>query len=240
MIALLLALGAIATVVVAVVVLRRSGTGWRIGRLLAAAPHRSLEQAVAMAARGDGAYVLVTGRVGSDEEFPDEHDNPLVFRRRRLQQEEAGGGWRSIDDQRDAVPFWLEERGVRVAIDVDALADGLVVVPRLSEGRASEIERGMGPTLDGVPPDARIRLRVEQVSAVEHAWACGVLESSADGTPRMTAGMGRPLVLTTLEPAVAMRVLASEGRRSVLVSTGLLLSAAIAAAGAVVAAIARL
>ena len=69
------------------------------------------------------------------------------------------------------MPFWLEERGVRVAIDVDALAEGLVVVPRFSEGLASELEPGMHPALVDVAPDARIRLRVEQVSAVEHASA---------------------------------------------------------------------
>ena len=51
----------------------------------------------------------------------------------------------------------------------------------------------------------------------------------------MTAGLGRPLVLTPLEPAAAMRVLASENRSSVLVATGLLVAAAIAAAAAVVA-----
>jgi hypothetical protein len=50
----------------------------------------------------------------------------------------------------------------------------------------------------------------------------------------MTAGLGRPLILTPLEPAVAMRVLASEGRTSVLVATALLVIAGAAATGAVI------
>jgi hypothetical protein len=237
-IALVLAIGAGVAILVAVTLLRRSGSGWRIGRLLAAAPARTLPEAVAMAERNDGAYVRVTGRVGSDEEFPDEHDNPLVFRRRRLQTSD-GRSWRTIGDERDAVPFWLEERGVRVGIDVDAIADGLVVVPRLAEGLASELEAGVAPGLADLPADTLLRLRIEQVSAVEHAWACGVVETAPDGSPRMTAGLGRPLVLTPLEPAAAMRVLASESRSSVLIATGLFLAAAIAAAAAVVAFVVR-
>jgi hypothetical protein len=235
MIALLLAVGAAVALLAAVVLLRRSGSGWRVGRLLAAAPARTLEQANEMAERGDRAYVRVGGRIGSDEEFPDEHDNPLVFRRRRLQREEGQRGWRTIDDRRDAVPFWLEERGARVAIDLDALGDGLVVVPRLSEGTAAELEPGLHPALEGLPPDTRIRLRVEQVSAVDHATAGGVPVAGADGVTRLTAGLGRPLILTPLEPAVAMRVLASEGRTSVLVATGLLVVAGAAVLGALVA-----
>ena len=33
--------------------LRRSGTGWRVGRLLAAAPERTLAEAATMAATGE-------------------------------------------------------------------------------------------------------------------------------------------------------------------------------------------
>jgi hypothetical protein len=233
-IALGLTIGAVGAVVLAIALLRRSGPAWRIGRLLAAAPARTLAEAIEMAERGDGAYVRVSGRIGSDEEFPDEHDQPLVFRRRRLQRAE-GREWRTIGDERDAVPFWLEERGVRVAVDVDALGDGLVVVPRLAEGLASELEAGATPGTEALPPDTRLRLRIEQVSAVEHAWACGVLEGGPAGATRMTAGLGRPLVLTPLEPPVAMRVLAADSRRSVIGATGLLVAAAIAASGAVIA-----
>ena len=234
MIAVVLAIGASAAFVLSVVLLRRSGTGWRVGRLLAAAPRRTLTEAVAMAERGDGAYVRIEGRVASDEEFPDEHDNPLVFRRRRIQRGD-GRSWQTIGDERDAVPFWLEERGVRVGIDVDAIGDGLVVVPRLAEGHASELDAQVAPELASLPADTPLRLRIEQVSAVEHAWACGVVETTPDGSVRMTAGLGRPLVLTPLEPAAAMRVLASESRSSVLVATALMVTAAVGAGAAIVA-----
>jgi hypothetical protein len=187
-----------------------------------------------MAERRDGGYVRVTGRVASDEEFPDENDNPLVFRRRRLQRLE-GRDWSTIGDERDAVPFWLEEKGVRVGIDVDAIGDGLVVVPRLAEGLASELEAGMIPGLADIDPQTRLRLRVEQLSAVEHAWAGGVVERGPDGKPRMTAGLGRPMLLTPLEPPVAMRVLASESRRTVLSAAVLLVVAAVAVTASVVA-----
>jgi hypothetical protein len=52
---------------------------------------------------------------------------------------------------------------------------------------------------------------VDQISSVEHAIVLGVPRSDADGEPRLSAGLGRPLILTTLETDEAMRVLA-EGR----------------------------
>ena len=61
------------------------------------------------------------------------------------------------------------------------------------------------------PPTTPVRLRVDQVSSVEHAIVLGVPRLDADGEPRLSAGLGRPLVLTTLETDEAMRVLA-EGR----------------------------
>ncbi len=52
---------------------------------------------------------------------------------------------------------------------------------------------------------------MDQVSSVEHAIVLGVPRLDADGEPRLTAGLGRPLVLSTLDNDEAMRVL-SEGR----------------------------
>jgi hypothetical protein len=48
---------------------------------------------------------------------------------------------------------------------------------------------------------------------VEHAIVVGVPMLDPAGVPRMTAGMGRPLVLTTLESSEAMRIL-TEGDRT--------------------------
>jgi hypothetical protein len=50
---------------------------------------------------------------------------------------------------------------------------------------------------------------IQQVSAVEHAVVAGVPATvPGSGEPTMTAGLGRPLILTTLENEEAMRVLA--------------------------------
>jgi hypothetical protein len=65
-------------------------------------------------------------------------------------------------------------------------------------------------------------LRVEQVSAVEHAWVAGVPSIGPDGQPRLSAGLGRPLILTPLEPSAAMRVLAAGGRGRVVAAAFLL------------------
>jgi hypothetical protein len=218
----------------AVSLLRRTGPGWRVGRLLAAAPTRDLAELASMVARGEVAYVRVEGRISSEEEFPDENDNPLVYQRRRLQRRDGPGGWATFDEQRVAVPFGLAQRGEHVAIDVEALGDGLVVVPRLSEGQASDLPDGEAlATRASLAANAPVRLRVDQVSATDHATAAGVPVRGSDGRPLLSAGLGRPLLLTTLEPGAAMRVLASGQRRTVVAATALLVLSAVLLALAV-------
>jgi hypothetical protein len=192
--------------------LRSVGSAWRVARVLGSAPE------VPLSSIGDatGRYIRTHGRIGSDEEFPDEHQRPLVFRRTRVQHAAAGGRWETLDDDRVAVPFWIEERGDALVIDVDALGDGLVVVPRIAEGIASDLPRSLAmdvPT--GLDPNAPVRVRIDQVSAVEHATVAGLVEAAPDGR-RITAGSGRPLILTTVAPDAAMRLLASEHRPRVI------------------------
>ena len=89
-------------------------------------------------------------------------------------------------------------------------------MPRESVGRAADAPERVPA---GTPPDTPMRLRVEQVSSVEHAIVLGVpIADPVDGSVRMTAGLGRPLILTTLEAPEAMRVLAAGGPRRPLVA----------------------
>lgn len=206
--------------------LRRSGTGWRVGRLLAAAPDRTLAEAAAMAASGEAGYVRLHGRVDSDEEFPDDEGRPIVYRRRRLQRRGARSGWETFDDDRLAVPFRLTEKGEQVGIDTASLGDGLVVVPRESEGIAADVSaEAVTGTLPQMPADTPVRLRIEQISAVDHAIAAGVPRVGDDGSVVLGPGPDRPLVLTTLELDEAMRVLAGGRRNELMVAAGLLVAA---------------
>jgi hypothetical protein len=192
--------------------LRSVGSAWRVARVLGS----TREVPLSAIGEATGRYVKTHGRIGSDEEFPDEHQRPLVFRRTRVQHTASGGQWETLNDDRVAVPFWIEERGDELTIDVDALGDGLVVVPRIAEGVAAELPTSLGmevpPTLSGEAP---VRVRIDQVSAVEHATAAGLVERTPNGH-RLTAGMGRPLILTTVAPDAAMRLLASEHRPRVI------------------------
>jgi hypothetical protein len=226
MIGLVLIAAGAATGILGAILLRRSGPGWRVGRLLAAAPQRSLADAAAIAAAGEPAYIRLHGRIDSDEEFPNEDGKPLVFRRRRLQRRTGRERWQTFDDERLAVPFRLAEQGDRVAIDSEALGDGLVVVPRESVGVAADLrEDAVSGALPPLPPDTPVRLRIEQISTIDHATAAGVPVIGHDGSVRLGAGLGRPLVLTTLELDEAMRVLASGRRGELLLAAGLLVSA---------------
>jgi hypothetical protein len=238
MIAPIAALLAAACLLGAVLLLRRMGTGYRVARLLSAAPEVSLADLADLAARGETRYVRATGRISSDEEFPDENQRPLVFRRRRIERSDGRGGWTVIDEDRAAVPFGIEDRATFVAVDADALGDGLVVMPRESVGVASEIPPEVRDSLGVVlPPDAPVRLRIDQVSAVEHATVVGVPAMGTSGAT-VTAGLGRPLILSTLETSAAMRLLAGGRRSQAIVSAALLLAAAALAAVATVAFIA--
>jgi hypothetical protein len=197
-----------------VLVLRSFGPGYRIGRLLAATPTVSVAEARELAA-GPARYVAIRGRIDAEDEFEDDAHRPLVLRRARIQLP-RGTAWETVDEHTTAIDFEIREGLDAIAIDHAALDAGLVVVPRESVGTAADApDRVPADT----PPDTPTRLRIEQVSSVEHAIVAGVPVAGADtGTVRMTAGLGRPLILTTLEPAEAMRLLAAGGPRRPLVA----------------------
>ena len=191
-------------------VLRRYGPRYRVGRLLAATPEIPISEAIALA-DGPPRYVAVRGRIDAEAEFEDAAHQPLVLRRTRLEIRSADA-WLTIDDRREAVDFEVREGLDHIAIDHASLGDGLVVVPRESVGLAGEMPDHLPP---GTAPDTPVRLRVDQVSSVDHAVVIGVPvgdPSVPDGV-RLTSGLGRPLILCTLERPEAMRVLADGGRQ---------------------------
>ncbi|HEX5466400.1 MAG TPA: hypothetical protein VFW92_06960 [Candidatus Limnocylindrales bacterium] len=200
--------------------LRWLGPRLRVARLLAAAPPVSIDQAATLARRGPARYVRVRGRVTSNEEFPDEFDRPLVYRRRRLELRSPGAArWQTVEDEIEAVPFAVEERGAAIGVDAARLEEGLVVLSREAEGTAAEVPQRLP---EGTDPRATVRHRILQVSAIEHVEVAGRPALDPDGHPTMTAGLGRPLILSTLERDEAMRVIAGGRRRRVAVAGGLM------------------
>ena len=204
---------------VGIAILRTFGSGFRVGRLLAVAPVVTVAEARRLAG-GPPRFVAIQGRIDAEDDFEDDAHRPLVLRRIRFQ---LGGrrGWTTIDEQRQAVDFEIREGLDAISIDHTALDDGLVVLPRVSTGTAADAP-GRVPT--DTPPATPLRLRIEQVSSVEHAIVAGVpAADAADGTIRMTSGLGRPLILTTLERDEAMRVLASDAPRRPVVAIAALI-----------------
>ena len=242
MIALVLALSGVVVIAIAALLLRRLGPGYRVARLLAVAPQVSLAEAAQTPSAERPTYVRISGRVSSDEEFPDENDRPLVYRRIRLQAR-IDRRWQTLSDDQEAVPFGIEQRGDYVAVDGSSLADGLIVIRRESIGRAGELPPDVAadvkaPGLETLAPETPVRLVVEQVSAVEHAVAAGVVERDEDGTPVLRPGLGRPLVLTTVDLPAAMRIVAGQRRGLVVAATVLLLLGLALLASALVALVA--
>lgn len=203
------------------------GPRYRVGLLLAASQPVSVAEARALAS-GPARYVQLNGRVDSETDFEDDAHRPLVFRRTRLQLRD-GSRWTDLDDRRERVPFEVREGLDSIAIDDEALDEGLVVVVRESEGTAADVPDRVPA---GTDPTALVRLRIEQVSSVEHAIVVGVPGLDAAGNPRISAGLGRPLILATMDRADAMRVLA-EGRpaQPILVAVAMIGGAALVVIG---------
>ena len=202
---LLVAAGGLA-LVAAVLTLLSLGPRFRVGRLLASAPHVTVAEAVALAAAGTPRYVRVEGRIDAEEEFEDADHRPLVFRRTRIEAQ-TGRRWSRFEDSREAVTFEVREGLDSIQIDTESLDEGLIVIPRESIGVAGDLGERAPSTVAAETP---VRAVIEQISSVEHATILGVPmpAATAGGLPRMTAGLGRPLVLTTLETPEAMRILA--------------------------------
>ena len=195
-----------------VLVLRTYGPNYRVGRLLASTPSVSVAEALDLAA-GAPRYIAIEGRIDSETDFEDAAHRPLVFRRTRLQLR-GTRGWTDLDDRRERVPFEIRDGLDSIAVNDAAIDEGLVVMLRESEGTVADIA-DRAP--EGTPPGTPARLRLAQVSSVEHAIVVGVPALDPDGQPMMTAGLGRPLILTTLDRPEAMRILArGDSRRPAL------------------------
>lgn len=232
---LLVALGLLA-LLAAVAIVRSYGSRYRIGRLLAVTPKVSVAEARVLAQSGIARYVRVEGRIDGEAEFEDAAHRPLVWRRTRIEVLE-GRGWRTIEDHRQSVPFAIREGLEEIAVDGDALDGGLVVLPRESRGRASELAERLP---SGTPPGSLVRIRIEQISSVEHAVALGVPTLGPDGQVRLGPGLGRDLVLTTLEPPEAMRVLVEGERLRPAAAAVLFVAGLLAIGGGMVAGVAGL
>ena len=212
-----LGLAGVAILLLAGLLLRSVGPGLRIGRLLGGTTLVPIDEAVAIATTNAPRYVRVSGRISSDEEFPDDQNRPLVFRRTRLEILGTDRVWTTVLDEREAVRFGVETRSAYIAVDDVALGDGLVVIPRVSAGTVADLPSDFGADIPaGTPAGTPARLTIEQVSAVEQATVVGRPLLNR-GTPTMSSGDGRPLVVTTLDQSAAMRVLAGGKRRRVVV-----------------------
>jgi hypothetical protein len=217
---------------VAAAILRSFGPRYRVGRLLAATPAVSVAEAVRIAESGEPRFVRIDGRIDSDAEFEDDAHRPLVLRRTTLQSQtgSATGGWTTFESGMEAVPFVVRQDMDEIAIAGEAIREGLIVVPRESIGRGADLgERAP----EGTDPDTAVRVRIEFVSSVEHATVLGVPARAGDGRLVIGPGLGRPLILTTLEQDEAMRVLTGgAAARSKLAVACLVLGAVLISAAA--------
>lgn len=221
-----IALIGVALLVIGVLLSRRTDARTRAGQLLAGLSPISPTEALKLAAlRGDSApYLAIKGSIDAPEIFEDEHHRPLVFRRERVSIADEGG-WRVIDTAERSLPFVVSDPSSSISIATTDLADGLVVVERRWEGSVAELHAAgreyqrpetaaLVAALATSDPTRGARVGLEQISNLDRATAAGQL---VDGELR--AGAGRPLVVTTLERADALRLLGGEARGRLVSST---------------------
>ncbi len=205
---------------------RRTDARTRAGQLLAGLSPISPTDALKLAAlRGDAApYLAIKGSIDAPEIFEDENHRPLVYRRERVSIADEGG-WRVIDTAERSLPFVVSDPSSAISIATADLADGLVVVERRWEGSVAELHAAsreyqrpetaaLVAALAVSDPTRGARVGLEQISNLDRATAAGQL---IDGELR--AGAGRPLVVTTLERAEALRLLGTEERGRLASST---------------------
>jgi hypothetical protein len=228
---LLLGLAGALALAAAVGIQRGFGPRGRVGRLLAVAPKVSIAEAIRLADAGAAAYVRVDGRIDSHAEFEDEAHRPLVVRRTTIDWRPEPGNepWRRVRSDMEHVPFVIREGMDEIAVDGASLAEGLIVVPR--EWRGSVAELGEGTPAEA-PADAQARVVIEQASSVEHGSVIGVPKRVPGGVS-MGPGLGRPLIMTTLEDDEAMRVLTGGAANRARAAIVLLALGALLLAGAV-------
>jgi len=205
---------------------RRTDARTRAGQLLAGLSPVTPTEALRLAAlRGESSpYLAIKGSIDAAEIFEDENHRPLVFRRERVSIADEGS-WRVIDTAERSLPFVVSDPSSSISIATADLADGLVVVERRWEGSVAELyaagreyqspeTAALVAAIAASDPSRQARVGLEQISNLDRATAVGHL---VDGELR--AGAGRPLVVTTLERAEALRLLGSEGRGRLASST---------------------
>ena len=169
------------------VVLRSFGPGYRIGRLLAR--RRSQRR------RGPGAGRRRRGTSRStagSTPRTSSRTTPIVrscSAGSRLEHPRRPAGWTTFDEQREAVTFGVNEGLDGIAVDDEALDEGLVVESARIIGTAADIA---GPRPAGPRP------RPRSVSASSRSRRSSTRSRSASrAMPRrailLTAGLGRPL-----------------------------------------------
>jgi len=215
-----------ALIVAGLLLSRRTDVRTRAGQLLAGLSPISPTEALRLVAlRGESApYLAIKGSIDAPDIFEDEHHRPLVYRRERVSIADEQG-WRVIDDAVRSLPFVISDASSAITIATADLADGLVVVERRWEGSVAELHAAgreyqsadtaaLVAALAASDPSRQARVGLEQISNLDRATAAGQL---VDGELR--AGAGRPLVVTTLDRAEALRLLGGEGRGRLASST---------------------
>jgi hypothetical protein len=165
----------------------------------------------------------VVGRIRCADPLVTADEERLVAFHRDVEVEIPGSGWRTVERVRETRSFELWDHAGSVTVDPTDATEPLIVIPRTWHGAPEELDASYTPALErvtaeaGVPRSARATTRT--ISVVERLWLSGVAGRGPNGSVTLQPPPGGHLI-STLEPADAMRLLGGPHRGRLLTGMG--------------------
>ncbi len=163
--------------------------------------------------------VRITGRIRCPDPIVTPQGDRLVAFHRDVEVSPPDGRWRNIERLRETRSFELWDHDGWLTIDPAQAAEPLVVLPRVWEGDAAELDEGYGPAVErlaaqGAAP-SRARATTRTLSVVDRLLVLADVRSSPPGGPSLTPPRGGYLI-SSLDLDAAMRVLGGPHRARLL------------------------
>lgn len=163
--------------------------------------------------------VRIAGRIRCGDPIVTPQGDRLVAFHRDVEVSPHGGTWRTIERLRETRSFELWDHDGWLTVDPAQAAEPLVVLPRVWEGDAAELDEGYRPAVErlaaqGVAP-SRARATTRTLSVVDRLLVLGEVRSSPLNGPSLTPPRGGYLI-SSLDLDAAMRVLGGPHRARLL------------------------
>lgn len=201
--------------------IRSSGARTGIGRRLAAARTMTLAELNQLAAANalPAHPIRIEGRVRCANPIDTPEGDRLAVLHRDVEVALAAGRWRTIEHLRDARSVDLWERASSVRLDLASVAEPLITIPHVWDGRPDELPVTYQPAIERLanefgPPTAA-RATTREITLVDQLTVLAIARRDAAGELELAPPDGG-FVVSAVDLDVAMRLLAGPRRSRML------------------------